>query len=145
MKDMHTTLAATLLIGPAMLDADTGPATVDLSGFKAAEIIFAVGEGGIEFDADNRIEFVAYHSEDGETFDPLGPIDVVNGANIEGGVVKVLDEAHEAPVAYRIGYKGNRRFLRLSANFVGAHAAGTPVTGMVLTGAPRTAPTILQT
>jgi hypothetical protein len=57
-----------------------------------------------------------------------------------GGVVRALKVAHAAAASYRIGYKGNRRFLKLLADFGGAHAAGTPLAALVIKGEPRLAP-----
>jgi len=140
MKDMHSNIALASLIGNEMLDADNVPDTVDLSGFKSAEIILAIGVGGIMFSGSNKIEFVLTHSNDDVTYEPVADIDMLGVSGIADGIIMAVTEEHAAPANYRFGYKGNRRYLQLLADFSGTHGAGTPIAALVVKGNPRAVP-----
>lgn len=135
MKDMHSGMIAALMFGPVVLTADNTPVAIDLQGYNAAEILLSIGVGGITFDATNKIEFKLTHSDDDVTYDAVAVSDVLGvGAVGTGGTIKALTAAHAAAAAYRFGYKGGRRYLKLSADFSGTHGAGTPVAALVLKG-----------
>ncbi|WP_298018241.1 hypothetical protein [uncultured Parasphingopyxis sp.] len=140
MKDLHSNIAVETLIGNATLDADNVPVAVDLSGFKAAEIILAIGEGGIVFDGANKIEFVLTHSEDGQAYEAVTDADMIGMEGIADGIIMTLNEEHADPASYRFGYKGNLRYLQLLADFSGAHGTGTPIAAVAVKGSPRVAP-----
>lgn len=135
MKDMHTGIIAALMFGPAVLAADNTPLAIDLQGYNSAEIILSIGIGGITFDGTNKIEFKLTHSDDNVTYDAVTVGDVL-GLDVvgTGGIVKALIAAHAAAAAYRFGYKGGRRYLKLLADFGGTHGTGTPLTAVVLKG-----------
>jgi len=48
--------------------------------------------------------------------------------------------AQAAPAVFRLGYKGNRRWLKLLADFSGTHGVGTPIAAFVVKGTPRVVP-----
>lgn len=135
MKDLHSKIVLVTLLGAAVIAADTDSAIVDLQGYNSAEIALAIGAGGIAFTAANKIEFVLTHSDDGVTFTPVTVNDVLGVAAVNNGIVKALVAAHAAPQSYRLGYKGNRRYLKLTADFSGAHGTGTPIAAMLIKGA----------
>lgn len=134
MKDLHSKLLIATAIGPAVLTADAPSAALDLLGYNAAEIVLAIGAGGINFTNANKIEFIVSHSDDGATFTPVTANDILGAASVTDGIVKALTAAHANPAAYRFGYKGSRRFLRVVADFSGAHATGTPITVLLIKG-----------
>ncbi|MBD9635960.1 hypothetical protein IB277_06585 [Ensifer sp. ENS07] len=135
MKDLHSDITVTTIV-MAALAADNTPAALDLKGYNAAEILLGVGIGGITFDATNKIEFRLTHADDkadGSAPDPgdytAVDIDDVLGVSSvgTGGIIKALTAAHAAAAAYRVGYKGGKRWLKLLADFSGTHGAGTPL------------------
>lgn len=140
MKDLHTQIAVDTAIGNATLSADNTPVAIDLSGFQSAEIILAIGAGGVTFSGTNKVEFKLTHSEDGSAYTDVVDADMVKLAVGAGGVIKSLIAAHAAPATYRFGYKGNRRWLKLLADFSGTHGVGTPIAALVVKGSPRVAP-----
>lgn len=134
MKDIHSDLRRIVAIGAAVLSADNTPTNLDQQGYDAAEILLDIGVGGITFSGVNKIEFVLSHSDDGTTFAPVTNDDMLGVTGITGGIIKALVAAHAAPGAYRYGYKGGRRFLRLLADFSGTHGTGTPIAASILLG-----------
>src|SRR6185436_19412019 len=67
MKDLHSHISA-VMVACAALAADNTPAAIDLQGFTSAEIILAVGIGGITFDSTNKVEFKLTHSDDDSSY-----------------------------------------------------------------------------
>ncbi len=135
MKDIHSAITAVAAIGAAVLDADNTPAAIDLIGYDAAEILLAIGIGGITFSGTNKIEFKLTHSDDNTTYTAVDADDVLGAASVgTGGIIKALTAAHAAAAVYRFGYKGGKRYLKLLADFSGTHGTGTPIAATVLKG-----------
>lgn len=144
MKDMHSGLTVVSAIGAATLAADNTPAAIDLQGFNAAEIILAIGAGGITFSGSNKIEFVLTESNDDSTYTAVADDDVLGATVATGGIIKALVAAHATASVYRFGYVGNKRYLKLLADFSGTHGTGTPIAAMVIKGEPFDAPQAAQ-
>ncbi|MCA0848331.1 hypothetical protein [Salipiger thiooxidans] len=135
MKDLHSGMTALVAIAAAALDADNTPPAVDLQGYNAAEIVLAVGIGGITFSGTNKIEFKLTHSDDDSAYEAVTADDVLGVDSVgTGGIIKALTEAHAAAAAYRFGYVGSKRYLKLTADFSGTHGTGTPIAAVVLAG-----------
>lgn len=134
MRDIHSDLSIAIAIGAATLAADNTPAAVDLLGYAAAEIVLAVGIGGITFSGTNKVEFKLTHSDDDSTYDAVEAKDMLGVEPAAGGIIKSLVAAHAAAGVYRFGYKGNRRYLKLLADFSGTHGTGTPIAALVIKG-----------
>jgi hypothetical protein len=126
-------MLATVAIGAATLAADNTPAAIDLQGYNAAEIILAIGAGGITFSGTNKIEFKLTHSDDDSTYTAVTVTDMLGLDSVgTGGIIKSLTAAHAAGAVYRFGYIGNKRYLKLLADFSGTHGTGTPIAATVL-------------
>lgn len=135
MKDMHSDLSVASAIDAATLATDNTPAAIDLRGFDAAEIVLAIGAGGITFSSSNKIEFKLTHSDDDATYEPVTESDVLGVEAIgTGGVIKALVAAHAQAGVYRFGYVGGKRYVKLLAAFSGTHGTGTPIAGVVIRG-----------
>ncbi|QIG80103.1 NAD(P)(+) transhydrogenase (Re/Si-specific) subunit beta [Stakelama tenebrarum] len=135
MRDMHSGMLAVSAIGAAALSADNTPAAIDLQGYNAAEILLAIGIGGITFSGTNKIEFVLTHSDDDTTYTAVDAEDMLGLETVgEGGIIKALTSAHAAADVYRFGYVGGKRYLKLLADFSGTHGSGTPIAAVVLKG-----------
>lgn len=133
MKDIHSALLAVAAFGPVVLAADNTPAAIDLQGYNSAEILLAIGIGGITFDGSNKIEFKLTHSDDDATYSAVDIDDMLGLASVgSGGIIKSLVAAHAAAAVYRFGYKGGKRYLKILADFTGTHGAGTPLAAIVL-------------
>ena len=136
MKDLHSRIAIDQSIAPAVYAADNVPVAVDLLGFDSAEIEIGVGVGGITFSGTNKIEFVATHSDDGLTYDPVADKDLLGVSGISGGIIKSLVTAHASADVSRFGYIGGRRYVKLLADFSGTHGTGTPISANIIKGNP---------
>ncbi len=135
MKDIHSDMSIAIAIGTAVLSADNTPPAIDLQGYNAAEIVLGIGIGGITFDATNKIEFKLTHSDDNVSYSAVATGDVLGVVSVgAGGIIKALTAAHAAAAAYRYGYKGGKRYLKLLADFSGTHGSGTPISGLIVKG-----------
>lgn len=143
MEDIHSNVFIDTLIANATYSADTTPAAVDLAGFDAAEIVLALGAGGITFSGTNKIEFVLTHSDDNVTYTNVADVDMLGVSGISNGIIKALTAAQAAAIV-RFGYKGNKRYLKLLADFSGTHGTGTPIGAYVIKGEASLAPTLAQ-
>lgn len=142
MKDLHSGMNIVPVI-VAALDADNTPVAIDLRDYDGAEIVLGVGIGGITFTTSNKIEFKVTHADDkadgsapdGGDFTAVDLKDVLGVSSVgTGGIVKALTAVHAAAAAYRVGYKGNKRWIKVFADFSGTHGAATPLGVTVVRG-----------
>ena len=141
MKDMHSGVKVETAIAAATLDADNTPPAVDLQDFNAAEIVLAIGAGGITFTSSDKIEFKLTHSDDDSTYTAVDADDVLGVSSVgTGGIVKSLTSAHASVASYRFGYVGGKRYIKLLADFSGTHGTGTPIAAIAVLGQPYDAP-----
>lgn len=134
MRDLHSGVSVATLIAAAALNADNTPPAVDLLGYQSAEILLAIGAGGITFSGTNKVEFVLTHSDDDSTYTAVTDADMLGVTGITDGIIKALTSAHATASSYRFGYIGGKRYLKLLADFSGTHGAATPIAAMVLKG-----------
>ncbi len=140
MKDFHSGVAAVTLLAAAAYNADNTPDAIDLQGFDAAEILLAIGVGGITFSGTNKVEFKLTHSDDDSTYTAVTTADMLGVTVASGGIIKSLIAAHAAAATYRFGYVGGKRYLKLLADFSGTHGTATPLAAILLKGKPQLAP-----
>lgn len=135
MRDLYSNLGIAIAIPAATYDADNTPAAVDLLGFDSALVELSIGVGGITFSGTNKVEFKLTHSDDNSSYDAVTLADVQGVESVgTGGIIKSLTAAHAAASVTKVGYVGNRRYLKLLADFGGTHAAGTPIAASVIKG-----------
>ncbi|MDR7147060.1 hypothetical protein [Rhizobium sp. BE258] len=134
MRDIVNNLAVISAIAPAVYAADNTPSVIDLLGFDSAMIAIHVGAGGITFTASNKLEMVLSHSDDGTNFDLVTDADLQAITGVAGGIIASFKAAHPDPTVHEVGYKGNRRYLKLLADFSGTHGTGTPLSAVVIKG-----------
>jgi hypothetical protein len=132
MRDMHSDITTSSGLAAAVYSTDTNGASIDLQGYDAAELVLAIGVGGITFTGVNRLDFVMQHSDNGSDWAAVSDTDLLGVSGTTGGIVRALVAAHAAAATYRYGYKGPRRFVRVVADFSGTHATGTPLAAVWL-------------
>ncbi|WP_018389748.1 hypothetical protein [Ancylobacter sp. FA202] len=141
MRDIISNIAVVEAVPPAAYAADNTPAAIDRKGFDSAMLAIHVGVGGITFSGANKIEFKLTHSDDDATYAAVTIDDVQGVASVgAGGIVRSLIAAHAAPTITRVGYVGNKRYLKLLADFSGTHGTATPLSATVIQGHARDRP-----
>lgn len=135
MKDLHSGMTAVVAIAAAALDADNTPAAIDLQGHQSCELILSIGVGGITFSGTNKIEYKLTHSDDDSSYTAVTADDMLGLTSVgSGGIIKSLTSAHAAAAAYRFGYVGGKRYLKLLADFSGTHGTATPMSAVAVLG-----------
>ena len=145
MRDLISHIGNVLAIGPVVATADVTSSAIDLKGFDSAVVDILVGVGGITFTTTNKVEFLLTHSKDDVTYTAVTADDVRLGAGADatvgtGGIVRSLTAAHAAASAVKVGYIGPNRYLKVTADFSGTHATGTPITVLVIKGNAQSEP-----
>lgn len=137
-RDNATGMFPAEAITPGVYNADTALNLVDLLDFHSATVLIHVGVGGIAFSNANKIEMVllAGNAADGSDLVPVTADDiVVDGiapTAIANGIVRALTAAKPAADVQKVGYVGGKRYLRLIADFSGAHGTGTPIAATIV-------------
>jgi hypothetical protein len=140
MRDIASNLKVVQVVGPETLSADNTPIAIDRLGYETLMFAFGVGIGGITFTGTNKIEFVMTHSDDNVTYDAVTDDDVQGVTGTTGGIVKSLKTAHAAADITKVGYVGDRRYVKILADFSGTHGTGTPVSVAAVLGGARLSP-----
>lgn len=142
-RDTRSITDVVFAIPPASYNADNTPPAVDLKGFLSALVVVGVGVGGITFDATNKVEFKLTHSDDDSTYVAVTADEVILPAGQalgSGGIIRSLVAAHAAATAVRVGYIGNKRYIKVLADFSGTHGTATPISVAVIKGDPNSSP-----
>jgi hypothetical protein len=139
-RDLHDNLSTALLVAPQTATADITPVSVDLLGFRSAMVMLYIGIGGITFTTTNKIEYILEHSNDNTNWDIVTQSAVLGPTVAAGGIVRSLVAAKAAADIQEISYIGGRRYIRLTPDFGGTHATGTPMTAFVVRGMPEQMP-----
>lgn len=140
MRDFYNNATTKVLLPCAAYNADNTPAAVDLLGYGNALIAISVGVGGITFDSTNKIEFKLTHSNDDSTYTAVAQTDIVGATVATGGIIKSLVAAHGTASVTKVGYIGNKRYLKLLADFSGTHGTATPLSSTLVLGLPAILP-----
>lgn len=134
MRDAYHNMKVAVALAAAAYDDDATGATVDRLGFEAVTFALAIGAGGITFSATNKIEFKLEASDDASDWAAVAAGEVLGASVAAGGVVKALTAPHATADVSRVGYIGDRRYVRLSADFGGTHGAATPLSAIAVLG-----------
>ncbi|KQP21636.1 hypothetical protein [Methylobacterium sp. Leaf100] len=144
MRDQAHNFGAVNAIAPAVLSDDPASVTIDRSGFDAVTFVLQIGAGGISFTGSNRIDFLVEHSDDATNWEAADASNILGVSPVVAGNVLSLRSAHPDASVTRVGYvdgrKGDRRYIRLRADFNGTHGTGTPIAAIAILGKPRILP-----
>jgi hypothetical protein len=129
MRDLYSQTMRTLSVGAIVAAADKVGAIIDHVGRRAAVYEIDIGIGGITFDGTNKIEFFLEHGDDAALADAtkVADADVLGVTGVTNGILKSLITAHAAASVHRFGYRGSKRYTRMTADFSGTHGTGTPI------------------
>ncbi|MFN9438457.1 MAG: hypothetical protein ACK57S_02265 [Brevundimonas sp.] len=139
MRDQHHDLSLRSALAPAVYSANAAGTVIDRRDFQSLTFLIQTGVGGISFTTTNKITYVLEDSDDGSTFAAVDAEDVV-GANPVSGVIRAITAAHAQPSVTQCGYIGDKRYVRLTAQFGGTHGTGTAIAASAVLGHPRQRP-----
>ena len=149
MRDLHSNIGVVQAITPQVVNSGGGPVAsgvLDLIGFNSAEFVVGFGSSGEPLTPMVKFDVTLEHADDDEanpgTVGVYANVDAsdVLGAVPTDGVVLTVDSVEKSDRAYRVGYIGYRRFLRVTITPSAGNANGTPVSVQLVKGHPSIAP-----
>ena len=132
-KDLHNNIGICIMREAADWTADATTNLVDTTGYEGCEIIVTVG-ALTNVDGSNYLEISLEECDTttGTSFTTVAAGDLL-------GAFTKIDSASEDSVVQRVGYIGNKRYLRINLNETGTISAGIIGVYAIL-GQPRHAP-----
>lgn len=127
-KELHSSVSVVQCLNPAVRSTTATGGTVDLQGYESAEMIIAAGAW-----TDGVHTMSAEESDDDSTFTAVVAGDLI-------GAMPVIDGAADDDQAYRVGYRGEKRYIRPKVTVTGSPATGVLIGVVVVRGHPRHAP-----
>lgn len=139
MRDLVNNIKTGLGLAPQVVTADQDGVSIDVRGFDSLAIVVALGAAGDTLAADTKFDFKLQHAEDNgagspDSWEAVGSDDVLYQTVDANGVFLTVDADAEAGQAYRVGYKGSRRWVRVQTDVTGTHENGTPVAVIAVQG-----------
>jgi hypothetical protein len=117
-KDLHNNIATVMLYEPQNTTADTYSNLVDLQGAESVELLVHCGAlTGV--DGSNYFEFKVYESDTTAAAD----FTLVGTNDLLGAFTRV-DSTTKDQVIQKVGYIGNKRYLRVLIDETGTITAG---------------------
>lgn len=141
MKDMHTGITAVQEVLPQVVTTGGGAVTtgdVDLQGANAAEVLTHFGAPGDTLSGSVYFTVKAEHADDDGTgaagaYADCATADLL-GVTAASGIVHTINADAEASQVYKFGYKGNKRFLKVTVTPTSGHTTGTPIAVTIIKG-----------
>lgn len=131
-RDLVNNLAVGKALAPAVqtgTDVSVNGDGIDLKTAIAAMLSVTMGPSGDTLSASLRADFRIEESDDNVTYTQVADADLLpsDGAVVvsgKTGVFASIDDNANDDVALKVGYRGTKRYIRLSIDLVGAHAVG---------------------
>lgn len=133
-RDIYSNLSVVPAIEAEVLDSDENGATIDTRGYDSLMFAVNVGESGDTLSGSVHIQLEVEESDDNSSWTDVDDSDltnVVDGSN-DGTFAKIVLNGDQA--VYLVGYMGNKRYVRLVANFTGTHTNGCPIAAEAILG-----------
>lgn len=137
MRDIYHNIAVTQPLSPVVSTTAKTSETIDLRGFGAANIVFAVGASSDTLSGSVYWTLKLTHSDNDTDYSDVAASELSNGV-----AVVLVNSASVDEKAYGFGYVGEKRYLRAVATPTGSHSSGTPIGVVALRGAAGYKPVI---
>lgn len=138
MRDLFNDIKVTPLFITAVATQAANPAAIviDRAGFESVVLELLTGVGGITFTGTNRIDWTVTECDtSGGSYTAVAEDDLQLEAGetwASGGIVRSIIAAHTSQTLKKVGYIGNKRFLKCVPVFGGTHSTGTSVAGSAI-------------
>lgn len=132
LRDLHNSIAVTQSVKAQNRTSSVSGTGVDLSTYSGAEVIFNVGASA---DTLSGTVYITPVVQESDTDSDANYTDVA-AADLLGSLT-VIDAAAEDEVTQKVGYIGNKRYIRARYVFTGTHSTGTPVAADIVRAFPR--------
>lgn len=133
MHNLYDSLSVVKTLEPNVVNNDTDGTgvAVDLAGYETAMMVFEVGASGDTLSGSVYLDLILQESADGST-GWAAPA----AADVENNSVRIDDPAEDS-VVVKVGYKGEKRYIRAFVDTTGTHTNGTPIGACVVLGRAR--------
>jgi hypothetical protein len=139
MHDLVNSLSIIQCLDPQTVQAEAlDSGDIDMQGAETLAVVVMVGDIGETTDASNRLDLKIEHADDDGTGQPdayadCTDADVLNFENLASGVFASIDGAAKEEKRHVIGYRGGKRFVKVTATPVSL-ATGGPVAMIAIKG-----------
>jgi hypothetical protein len=132
MRDIANNVKTLAAIVPVVVTADTNGVDIDLQGFNKVMLVLNIGIEGDTLSGSVKFDYILQEAPDDGT-GSAGTYVIVTDNNLvtantvdSSGIFATVDADAEIPAVHKIGYVGNKRFIRLVIDATGTHTNGTP-------------------
>lgn len=126
-REMVYDVKAVNVIHPALVKADATGVAVDTQGFDSVTLIASVGKMDAASASTDKIDIQVKESDDKVTWADVDSEDLL-------GEAIALDNADKEEAAYKLGYRGNKRYVNVVAKVTGTLATGTQLGVIAMLG-----------
>lgn len=142
MKDLSNNISPAVSLPAAVRTAAANGTGVDLQGYESATVLVDVGAEGDTLSSSVHFEVSLEESDDNSTFTDVAQASIIDGTIASGGIFLKLDgttggDPDTTGGIFRVGYVGNKRYIRVVLAKTGTHSNGTPIGAMVVRGSAR--------
>ena len=137
MKDLYHNVLVTQALSPVVSTTTKTSSAIDLQGFNAANVVFAIGQTGDTLSGSVYWTLKLQHSDDNSSYSDTAASDISSGAATTVVNSNSLDET-----AYSFGYVGGKRYLKATATATGTHTNGTPIGVVAIKGTAGYSPVV---
>ena len=142
MKDLSNNISPAVSLAAAVRSAAANGTGVDLQGYESATVLVDVGAEGDTLSSSVHFEVSLEESDDNSTFTDVAQASIIDGTIASGGIFLKLDgttggDPDATGGIFRVGYVGNKRYIRVVLAKTGTHSNGTPIGAMVVRGSAR--------
>ncbi len=127
-REIVSKLNVVQTLDPQVYNSDQNSDSSDMQGFDSLMIITNVGISADTLNGSNTIELELEESVDDSVWTDVADVDIITAvAGANDGTFALINDAAEDEQAYKVGYIGNKRYVRAVVNFTGTHSTGTEV------------------
>ena len=142
MKVLSNNISPAVSLPAAVRTAAANGTGVDLQGYESATVLVDVGAEGDTLSSSVHFEVSLEESDDNSTFTDVAQASIIDGTIASGGIFLKLDgttggDPDTTGGIFRVGYVGNKRYIRVVLAKTGTHSNGTPIGAMVVRGSAR--------
>ncbi len=131
MRDLYNNINVLQALNPQTSTTTKTSSTIDLQGYNAALVLFAIGASGDTLSGSVFWTLKLQHSDDDSSYADVTTADLLGGVS---AAPIVVDAPGEAQLTYKFGYVGAKRYLKGVATPTGTHTNGTPIGILALRG-----------
>lgn len=115
MKDLHTHIKVTQVLDPVAVTATGNSGDIDLAGANSACLIVGLGDNtGTTAAAGHKLAFTLQHGDATDALAAVAQKDVIGATVGTAGLLLETDADAKYEQAYKWGYVGGKRYLKLT-------------------------------